>query len=430
MRQSRGRQLAAAVAAVLVVGLVAGCSSSEGSLRVAWEAPVDSNARDYGNGAWLVDDTLVRSRYDAVTAFDARTGKERWEYAPPGQEHVCAVSRRADGFVALIARGNRDTGPGCTTVAALDLTTGRELWHTPRAPADQTESLTDLVAVGGGIAVLRDADDKWILETYRPAVPGTEALRAFDLRTGAPRWKAAVPKGCVPERVAAGQRHVVAVLTCDRTELRLAAFAPADGTQKWTVPLGTRPTPGTDAQVTVLATEPLVVQVGGTAEGTPGAYLAFGEDGKARGRIGTTGAHGRIPSHDPARVAIADGRLFAAARGKSGKTYIDRVVAFDLEDGTEVWRHDEAVSSPVLALDVTGGRVTALAARGRKYDGIDQLLILNAATGDEQENGDSGVDMDHKIGKLAGLLVYDDLVVTARWGWGVRPFSAYEHERG
>lgn len=162
-----------------------------GSLRVVWEAPVDSNARDYGNGAWLVGDTLVRSRYDAVTAFDAGTGKRRWEYAPPGLEHICAVSRRTAGSVVLIARGNM-TDSGCSTVAALDLTTGRERWHTPRTPGDLTETFPDMVAVGGGIAVLRDADDMWALDDgmwtpdIRPAVSGSKALRAFDLRDRRP----------------------------------------------------------------------------------------------------------------------------------------------------------------------------------------------------------------------------------------------------
>ncbi|GGT84214.1 outer membrane protein assembly factor BamB family protein [Streptomyces lateritius] len=178
----------AAVAALLgMAGLATGCSDLGGSLRVAWEAPVDSNARDYGNGAWLVGDILVRSRYDTVTAFDTGTGKGRWEYAPPGQEHVCAVSRSTAGAVVPIARGSMGADAGCSTVAALDLTNGRELWHTPRTPAEQSETFTDLVAVGGGIAVLRDADDRWLLDTYRPTASGTEALRAFDLRTGAPR---------------------------------------------------------------------------------------------------------------------------------------------------------------------------------------------------------------------------------------------------
>ncbi|MFD7324248.1 PQQ-binding-like beta-propeller repeat protein [Streptomyces sp. NPDC059875] len=424
----RLRPRLAAVAALLV-GLTTGCSAPGGSMRVVWEAPVDGNARDYGNGAWLVGDTLVRSRYDAVTSFDAGSGERRWEYAPPGQDHVCAVGRRAAGSVVLLARGDRGPGgQGCATVAALDLTTGRELWHVRRAPADLTESLTDMVAAGGGLAVLRDGDDRWVLETIRPAVQGSEALRAFDLLTGAPRWKAAVPAGCVPERVAAGERQVFAVLTCGRTELRLAAFDKADGKAQWSAPLGGRPTPGTDAEVTLLSTDPVVLQVGGTTQsGLPGAYLAFGNDRTPLGRIESTGGHGTIQSHRSGLVAVADGRLYAAAEAKRGKEYVNRVVAFDLAKGTEVWRHDLASGRGFLALDAAGGRVTALArSLGRRHDGTDELLVLEAATGDEQDTRDTGADIDHKTGELADLLTHEDLVVAVRWGWGVRPFSAYE----
>lgn len=280
--------------------------------------------------------------------------------------------------------------------------------------------------MGGGLAVLRDGDDNWWLKTFPPTVPGTEALRAFDLRTGAPRWKAAVPEGCVPERVAVGELQVVAVLSCGRTELRLAAFDPADGGQRWTVSLGGRPVPGTDAQVALLSTEPLVVQVGGTAEGLPGAYLAFGEDGTARGRIETTGDHGTIVSHNPALVTVADGRLYVAAEGKHRKEYVDKLVAFDLANGTEVWRYNLPVVKTLLAFDATGGRVTLLADRGRRQDGVEELLVLDAATGDERENLDTGIDVAHERGELADLLTHEDLVIAVRWGWGVRPFSAYE----
>ncbi|MET9677680.1 PQQ-binding-like beta-propeller repeat protein [Streptomyces sp. NPDC006482] len=435
-RQGTGRlrPLLAAVTALLVAGLAAGCSALGGSLRVVWEAPVDSSAMNYGNGAWLVGDTLVRSRYDAVTAFDAGTGKGRWEYAPPGQEHICAVSRRTAGSVVLIARGSM-ADAGCSTVAALDLTTGRERWHTPRTPGgDLTETFTDMVAVGGGIAVLRDADDMWALDDdlrtpdARPAVSGTKALRAFDLRTGAPRWTAAVPEGCVPEQVAAGERQVVAVLACAHTELRLAAFDPADGRQRWTAPLGGRTTPAPDGQVTLLSAEPAVVQTGGTTEGRPGAFLAFGEGGKATGRIETTGGYGTVQAHTPALVAVADGRLYLGAESREREAYRDRVVAFDLTSGSQVWLEDVAVAGGLRALDVTGGRVTVLADRGSRHDGLDDLRVLDAATGDEKESIDTGLDVDRAQGELADLLVYEDLVVAVRQGSVARPFSVYARE--
>lgn len=434
-RQGTGRlrPLRAAFTALLVAGFATGCSALGGSLRVVWEAPVDSEAMGYGNGTWLVGDTLVRSRYDAVTAFDAGTGKGRWEYTPPGQEHICAVSRRSAGSIVLIARGNT-TDAGCSTVAALDLTTGRERWHTPRTPGEQTDTFTDMVAVGGGIAVVRDADDMWALDDdtgtpgTRPAVPGSKALRALDLRTGAPRWTAAVPEGCVPEQIAAGKRQVVAVLACARTELRLAAFDPADGRQRWTAPLGGRTTPVPDGQVTLLSAEPAVAQLGGATEGQPSTFLAFREDGKTAGRIESTGGYGTVQAHEPALVAVADGRLYLGAESREREAYRDRVVAFDLTSGSQVWLEDVAVAGGLRALDVTGGRVTVLADRGSRHDGLDELRVLDAATGDEKESIETGLDVDRAQGELADLLVYEELVVAVRQDSGARPFSVYARE--
>ncbi|MFB6532278.1 PQQ-binding-like beta-propeller repeat protein [Streptomyces sp. NPDC056399] len=428
-RQGSGlfRPFLTAVTALLVAGFATGCSALGGSLGVVWEAPVDNSARNYGNGVWLVGDTLVRSRFDAVTAFDARTGKGRWEYAPPGQEHICAVSRQTAGSVVVIARGSV-TDAGCSTVAALDLTTGRERWHTPRAPGgDLTETLTDMVAVGGGIAVLRDASGMGAHDT-RPAVSRSKALRAFDLRTGTPRWTAAVPEGCVPEQVAAGERQVVAVLACARTELRLSAFDSADGRQRWTAPLGGRTTPVPDGRVTLWSAEPAVVQAGGTTEGQPGAFLTFGAGGKATGRIGTTGGYGTVQAHTPALVAVTGGRLYLGAESREREAYRDRVVAFDLTSGSQVWLEDVAVAGGLRALNVTGGRVTVLADRGPRHDGLDELRVLDAATGDEKESIETGLDVDRAQGELADLLVYEELVVAVRQGSGVHPFSVYARE--
>ncbi|MFF7442432.1 hypothetical protein [Streptomyces sp. NPDC008122] len=47
-----------------------------------------------------------------------------------------------------------------------------------------------------------------------PVLRGDQAVRALDLRTGAPRWTAAVPKGCLPREVAVGPKRAPAALAC------------------------------------------------------------------------------------------------------------------------------------------------------------------------------------------------------------------------
>ncbi len=121
---------------------------------------------------------------------------------------------------------------------------------------------------------------------------------------------------------------------------------------------------------------------------------------------------------------------FAAGYGIDTGPYLNaygrhKLLAFDLADGTEVWRYNLPVVKSLLAFDVTGGRVTLLADGGRRQDGVEELLVLDAATGDERENLDTGIDVAHERGDLADLLTHEDVVMLVRWGVGVRPFSAY-----
>ncbi|MFJ5829479.1 PQQ-binding-like beta-propeller repeat protein [Streptomyces sp. NPDC093089] len=429
--------MAALVGALVVLGgggvILGGILSDTGllpgdSMELAWQAPPDRSAAAYGNGDWFVGGTVVRSRFDAVTAFDAGSGQRRWEYAVPGRDEICAVSKEADGSVALLAHGEAPREKGCATVTALDLTSGRELWHTRRAAeTGEPAAVLDLVATGGGLAVVRDGDDDWQYESAgaRDVLRGDQALRAFDLRTGAPRWKAAVAEGCFPHRVAAAARQVVAVLVCDRTELKLAAFDPADGKERWTVPMDRR---SVDAQtdVTFMSADPLVVRVVGAQASGLRAYLVFGTDGRPQGRVEFDGGAGKIDEYEPARVTVDrdGGRLLAVTSTRCRKWQCDQVVAFDLSDGRELWRTVLNNQDEVLALRTVGDRVTILVDRGLKQSRKEGLYVLDAATGDEEDRRSYSEDVNHDK-SVADLIVHDDLVIAVQWGDGARPFTAY-----
>lgn len=248
---------------------------------------------------------------------------------------------------------------------------------------------------------------------------GVHAVRAFDLRTGTPRWKAAVPKDCVRHRVAAAAKQVVAVVGCD-DELKLTAFDPADGKERWTVPLGARRAV-TSADVTFLSAEPAVLRV---AEGERGvnAFLVFGHDGRPQAQIEATGDHGKIPLDRSNKVVVADGNF--AAAGHEDNVNLDRLVAFDLASGDEAWRGEGPGGSyDVAALHVEDGRVTVLTSSPKYGDG---LMVFDAATGDEEDDRAFREDPVNGYGELVDVLTYKDLVIAVRWGEGVRPFSAYE----
>ncbi|MEV6330879.1 PQQ-binding-like beta-propeller repeat protein [Streptomyces sp. NPDC051909] len=396
-----------------LVGGIASCVASEtgnlpgdGMERV-WDTPYDRTAAEYGNAAWLVGDTVVRSRFDAVTAFDARSGKRRWEYAVPGRAEICATSTGAADSVALI--GLMEGGKGCATVAAIDLKNGRELWRTARQPGHADPRYADdVLATGAGLAVLRDEDEQWNTppdRRTRPVLPGDRALRAFDLRTGVPRWKAAVPKGCLPREVAVASRQVLAALQC-ATEAKLAAFDPADGKVRWTVPLGARRPVAPDSFMSFLSAEPTVLKVQEPMEHGVHAWFAFGQDGRRQGQIDVRGGE----------VAVSDGKLFVASGG---------VVAYDLASGNEAWSSDRLYANQsVTGLHVGGGRATIFT---RERRGLDELHVYDAATGETVDERTFDRDTDDGNDKLTGLFRYEDLYIAVRWGedWKRRPFSAY-----
>ncbi|MFI8824004.1 hypothetical protein [Streptomyces sp. NPDC053431] len=68
--------------------ILGGILSDEGllpgdSTELAWQTPPDPGAPAHGNGHWFVGSTVIRSRFDAVTAFDVGSSQRRWEYAVP-----------------------------------------------------------------------------------------------------------------------------------------------------------------------------------------------------------------------------------------------------------------------------------------------------------------------------------------------------------
>ncbi|MFD8013501.1 PQQ-binding-like beta-propeller repeat protein [Streptomyces sp. NPDC058955] len=422
-------------------GITAGVLAGEGylpgdSMRQVWSTPTDGGAPASGDAAWTAGDTLVHSNADGVSGFDARTGERRWRYRPSRGAVICSASRTAEDGVALVAQGVpgsplADEGnEGCTTVVALDLTAGRELWRTTRTAADgEIRAEHDLVAVGGGLAVLRDEDADWRYES----APGTpdrldpdRALRAFDLRTGKPRWSARMPQGCVPYGVAAGARRVAALLVCDRRDVRLAVLDPADGRVRGASPLDPRRVvdPLTHTPSFVSA-DPIVVGADGLDESGYATLLSFDDEGRAQGTIASGTGNGRItsPLQEPARTRVAHGRLYTVAMEAD---YDDVVTAFDLRSGQRLWRVEIGDLEDVMGLRVADGRVTALVDLYGS-SGEDGLLVLDADDGEERDARTFPDSVGGSSGEIKDVLAHQDRLIAARWSEGyLAPFTAYE----
>lgn len=145
-------------------------------------------------------------------------------------------------------------------------------------------------------------------------------------------------------------------------------------------------------------------------------------------RARTTGGCGTVQAHTSALVAVAVGRLCLGAESGERETYRDHVAAFGLASGSRSGLEDVAVAGGLRALGVADGRVMVLAGCGSLHDGLDGLRVLDAATGDEKESIEAGLDVDRAQGELADLFVYEELVVAVRQDSRVRPFSVYARE--
>ncbi|MGA5194080.1 hypothetical protein [Streptomyces exfoliatus] len=177
------------------------------------------------------------------------------------------------------------------------------------------------------------------------------------------------------------------------------------------MPLDARRGVAAGASVDVLSADPAVVAV---SDDGMEAALAFGSDGRPQGRIDYVGDYGAIEE-----VTVAGGRFFAIASYAGSQSTWERIVAFDLVTGDQLWRANLG-NADFEGLDVTDGRVTTVSL-DRKYG--DTLYVFDAATGDEEEDR----AFRDQVAGFADLFTHGDRAIAVRWGSGQRPVSVYEH---
>ncbi|MFF1778545.1 PQQ-binding-like beta-propeller repeat protein [Streptomyces virginiae] len=371
---------AAAVASVLVAGRFPG-----DSMDIAWETPADDKATDRGNwdwqtagayGDWLAGDTLVQSGSNAATGHDAGTGKQVWEYRPPSSSKICAAEADADHSVMVVTRDDEnrpasDKRQLCTTLAGIDMKSGREIWRTPVPAVSREKRPGDHerppVTAGGGLTVLAH-----------------QGLRAIDVRTGTPRWTAAVPPNCVPAHALPAVRHVGALLACGGSEkgpdgvpkdseLHAAAFDSATGALLWSTPLGDREPVswGEYGAARLVSADPLVVNDVSTIR-------SFGRDGRPNPPIDSRGMSSFNMAVDDTRLYALDSHYIKKVGNR------DTAVAFDLAAGRQVWKTDLDSDGKVFHLQ--DGRLTVV---GKREDMLlipaVRLYLLDAATGKKRD---------------------------------------------
>ncbi|WP_335940116.1 outer membrane protein assembly factor BamB family protein [Streptomyces sp. PTD5-9] len=332
------------------------------------------------DGSWLTDKTYVKTGLNEIVGYDAAKGAKLWSVPLAGQ--LCAASRHMseDYKTAVVFEQGKRTKDKkyqpCNQVGALDLKTGKLIW---------SKSVT---AATSGDAPVRF--DEVTVSGTTVAAGGTEGGAAFDLNTGAERWKPkAATDGCY-DRGYGGGAALAVVRKCgtyDDPQLVVQALDPATG-----APISSyKMPPGVD-YASIVSTKPLVVaaDVGDTAGDGSGISDFFSIDastGKLLTRIAADGDKyaarcGSTKVESCAKVAVGNNRIYVPTEdhegtGEYGDT--NEIVSFDLTTGKPTSdRADAGDRYTMFPLRMDGGDIIAY--KLPPYDKGGQIVSIDGAT--------------------------------------------------
>lgn len=332
-------------------------------------------------GSWLTDKAYVKTGVNEIVGYDPAKGTKLWSIPLDGQ--VCAASRHmSKDFKTAIAfeEGKRTAAnkyPTCNQVGALDLNTGKLLWN---------KSVT---ASTGGDRPVRF--DEVTLSGSTIAAGGTEGGAAFDLNTGAERWKPKVSTdGCYDKGYGGGDALAV-VRKCgtyDDPQLIIQALNPTTG-----APISSYKMPAGVEYASIVSTKPLVVaaDVGDTAGDGSGISDFFSIDaasGKLLTRIAADGekyaASCRATKVESCQhLAVGNNRVYVPTEEHEGTSNdygrTNEIVSFDLTTGKPTSdRADAGERYTMFPVRMDGGNLIAY--KEPPYDKGGQIVSIDGAT--------------------------------------------------
>jgi outer membrane protein assembly factor BamB len=357
--------------AAIAVGIYPGLAIFNGlhgkTLGAVWQAPYEQHSTERADGSWGFDGTVVRARFDGLIAYDVATGHQRWTFPVPGQQVLCGMSRHLAGGVGLVAYALESQT--CDQVAAIDTTTGRQLWTRKLTGSGLPSSVTaDVFDVAGQTALLRTAT----------------GIDGVDVRTGVKRWSQRAGMigfyQCWFNRVTGGTDQVLTEVECPLHPPSLRMLDAATGRQRWDFPV---PSQAQSVNVTLLSASPAVVHVQESGLRGTESVLSLDDAGRTRATIPMTGGADQYETTDygfravPVRRLIVGGGVLVAVDRPSAGTY--QLVGFDLADGHRAWSYGLG-SDSVQAIQLDGARLLALTDSSSQP----QLRTLTIADGKAQ----------------------------------------------
>ncbi|MGW4206031.1 outer membrane protein assembly factor BamB family protein [Streptomyces sp. NPDC004726] len=329
-------------------------------------------------GSWVTDKAYVKPGIDSVVGYDLAKGTELWKIPLPGQ--VCAASRHKsdDHKTAILFEAAKRVGSGtksyqqCTEVGAIDMASGKLLWSksiTTASSGDRKVRFSEVTQSGTTVAA-----------------GGLDGGAAFDLDSGAIRWKPSGAQNCSDQGYGGGAA-LVAVRSCGsygNEELTIQAVDPANGTPRFSykMPVGVK-------YASVISSKPLVVaaDVGDTGKFGISDFFSIDEQGKLLTKISATGdkfaARCRTTEVESCqKVVVGNGRIYLPTSEHQGAAEYGRtneIVSYDLASGKPLpGRADAGEKYTMFPIRMDGGDVIAY--KVPPYDKGGQIVSIHGGT--------------------------------------------------
>lgn len=296
-----------------------------------WSVPVPDSDNDASTlTAFITSDktTLVRISQGGITGYDLNSGKQKFSIAVPDGAEVCAGTRSAPDGVAALVFG---TDNHCSTVAAVDVSAGKQLWSTNFPVNDTKFPPLDaaVTAAAGKIYVVTG-----------------ERLIQYDAKsaTGHVKYRAIKPKNdyCDVDGLAATDKVVVTTLRCGNT-VSLTGLSPSKLTHEL---YGTKLDVESSSRVTIVSASPLILHVTNALDN--GELRLFDDKGTQTKVISSRQPQGTLVFSPTLSSGFNDmnrdfpfqivGTTLVAAVDKGDKTDApDQVAGINLQTGQWAW---------------------------------------------------------------------------------------------
>lgn len=375
-----------------------------GDPRLLWSVAGGADAGGYGEntatqlGSWITDKVVVRAGAEGLHAYDLVTGKDVWGFpVPDANASLCSASPTSVGGVGAIVYGPKDN---CTSVAAVDTVTGKQLWSA--SLADPKEVAAEPVRIAQGREIIA-ATTGLVLKVH--SARDGRVLWERDLRKASP--------ACPMDHMKAEDATLVIAFHCFGKDTETVVSKDAlTGKDQWSAQL---PPGSARGSVNLLSAAPVVVHLRNT---DPAARVdslhSFDATGKAQPPIAMVGPYGTLTfQHGASSLHLEEARvvgntLFApTAQLSSGVPQRpSALVAFDLATGQPKWQAPAGNMQDIAMVAEDDRRVVILdtGKNGRAA----QIHWYGTADGAPHAGGKLPPDI---YGRAAAYLVGDKLVV-------------------